>query len=162
MCTQSQLFIQCCDIFTNVDLRSSLVLLTQKLTNPEDPTYKKFPFLWHVRLAPFGIGDPRRPRRPQVGSHSWWLPTCHVWFTCANWYGLQALPIPLFEEGANICTCTARAICIQVNFFYGALKALSKSTNVGTGFGAVAQNFTNSQDPTQIKFPDSDTCTMHL
>ena len=35
----------------------SLVLLAQKLTKPEDPTYSKFPLVWHVHLAPLGIGD---------------------------------------------------------------------------------------------------------
>ena len=35
----------------------SLVSLAQKLTNPEDPTYSKFPLGWHVRLAPLDIGD---------------------------------------------------------------------------------------------------------
>ena len=35
----------------------SLVSLAQKLTKPEDPTHSKLPLVWHVRLAPLGIGD---------------------------------------------------------------------------------------------------------
>ena len=35
----------------------SLVSIAQKLTKPEDPTYSKSPLVWHVHLAPLGIGD---------------------------------------------------------------------------------------------------------
>ena len=48
----------------------------------------------------------------------------------------------------------------QVNHFYGALKALSKCTNV-PGLVPLAYNFTNSEAPTQIKYPTSGKCSMH-